>query len=510
MLAALQKFEKLLDRAFPSEWNPMYNLGALSFYLFWICSLTGVYLFVFFETSLDGAWHSVEEITHEQYWIGSIMRSLHRYTSAAMAVTVTLHLLRELTMRRFLRGRWFSWMSGVPLLWLLFASAIGGYWLVWDERAQYIALTTAQLFDALPIVVEPMAFGFLTDATVSDRFFSLLIFLHVGIPLALLLGMFIHIQRIRDSKSNPPKGLAIGTIASLTLLSILNPAMSQAPANLDRSIQTVEIDWFYLNLYPLINEWGPGVVWAILGVVTVGLFIVPLIIRTEKPQIAVVDPEFCNGCGWCYADCPYDAIYMKDHDFRPRNQQAVVISDRCVGCGICAGACPSATPFKNVNEAFSGIDLEEFKMTDVLKEAKERVETKQEEGRILVVGCAHGPSVNQFEDRQVTTETIECIGQMPPSHMDYLVRRKGVDAVLLTGCSCGNCYHRSGIEIQEQRLVREREPHLKFADVREKIEKIWIGHGGEKEIGAKLEEIKSSLTPKSSDGDTEVDYDQAS
>lgn len=507
MLAVLQRFEKLLDRFFPSDWNPLYNLGALSFYLFWICTITGVYLFIFFETSINGAWHSVEQITNEQYWIGSIMRSLHRYSSAAMAVTVTLHLFRELIMKRYLGGRWFSWITGIPLLWLLFASAIGGYWLIWDERAEYIALTTATLFDSLPIVVEPMAFGFITDAVVSDRFFSLLIFLHIGIPLALLLGMFIHIQRIRDSKSNPPKGVAIGTLVSLTLLSVVKPVTSQAPANLDQSIHAVDIDWFYLNLYPLINEWGPGIVWAILGIITIGLFFTPLITRVvgrvEKPPIAIVDPEFCNGCGWCYADCPYDAIYMKEHDYKPRNQQAVVIDDRCVGCGICAGACPSATAFKHINETDSGIDLENFKITEVLQQTREKVEAMGDK-RILVVGCAHGPDISNLEDEHTVTEVLECIGQLPPSHVDYLCRRKGVEAVLMTGCSCGNCYHRSGIELQEERLVRLREPHLKYADVREKIEKLWIGHGGEAEIADKLQEIKDELDhPQATDNEEE-------
>ena len=188
---------------FPDDWNPIENLGALSFYLFWIDTITGVYLFVFFETSIDGAWHSIEMISNEQYYIGSIFRGVHRFASAAMAVTVTVHLFRELVLKRYVGARWFSWISGVPLLWLLFASALGGYWLVWDEKAQYIALTTARLFDTIPIVVEPMAFGFLSQTVVSDRFFSLLIFLHVGVPLFLLLGMFVHFQRINHDITHP-------------------------------------------------------------------------------------------------------------------------------------------------------------------------------------------------------------------------------------------------------------------------------------------------------------------
>jgi len=54
-----------------------------------------------------------------------------------------------------------------------------------------------------------------------------------------------------------------------------------------------------------------------------------------------------------------------------------------------------------------------------------------------------------------------------------------VGAVLLTGCSPDDCYHRRGVPLQEARLHRLREPHLRYADVREKIERLWVGKGGE-------------------------------
>lgn len=499
----LKTSERFLNHFFPSKWNPLYNLGTLSFYLFFIVLATGIYLFIFFETSVVHAYESVESITHEQFYIGSLIRSLHRYASSLMAVTVTLHLFRELILRRYVGARWFSWISGIPLLWLLFASAIGGYWLVWDTKAQYISLTTAALLDSLPIIVEPMAQGFVNNAAISDRFFSLLIFMHVGVPLALMLGMIIHIKRINNVRMIPSKGLAIGIVAALVILSILYPALSLQPADFDKPLKSVEIDWFYMNTYPLIQTLGPANVGLLLLGISGLLTIVPLISyflekkRLEPEQhIAVVDPEFCNGCGWCFADCPYEAIYMKPHDFRKNHEQAVVINDYCVGCGICAGACPSVTPFKNFNEANSGIDIPEFKMSDFLLESKKKTSQIKSKNKILVVGCHHGTNLLQFESEDTTTESLECIGQLPPSYMDFLCRREGIDAVLLTGCASGDCYHRSGIEIQEERLVRLREPHVKYADVREKIAKVWTGSGGEKEIAAKIAEIKTQLETK--------------
>ncbi len=478
---------------FPEAWNPLRNLGAISFFLFWIVAVTGVYLFVFFETSMASAYASVEAISNEQFLIGSVMRGLHRYASAAMAVSVTAHLIREGTLRRFVGARWFSWVSGLPLLWLLFASALGGYWLVWDQKAQYIALMTARLFDSLPIVVEPMAFGFIDNATVSDRFFSLLIFLHVGVPLALLLGMFIHIKRLNHAGIMPRRDFALWILGCLTVLSLVLPARSLAPADLDQPLRLIEVDWFYMNIFPLVDWIGPGIVWTVLLSLTVGLMLLPLLIKQKDRHVAVVDPEFCNGCTWCFVDCPFEAIYMKPHDFRKGHNQAVVISDNCVGCGICAGACPSATPFKNFNEARSGIDLLGWKNADLLADARSELANKPDQTKILVVGCAHGVDISGLNSVDVVTLKLECIGQLPPSYMDFLVRREDVRAVLLTGCECDNCFHRLGIELQEQRLERLREPHLRYQDVKERIEKLWIGRGDEAELEARLDTIRQQL-----------------
>ncbi len=489
----LKPIAKFMDWVFPNHWNPMENLGALSFYLFWVITATGLYLFVFFETSIDGAWASVEMISNEQYYIGSIMRGVHRFASVAMAVTVTLHLIKELLLKRYTGARWFSWVSGVPLLWLLFASDLGGYWLVWDEKAQYIAMTSAALFDAIPLViVEPMALGFLSQEVVSDRFFTLLIFLHVGIPLALLLGMFFHLQRINHSRSMPRRRLAVSILAALVVISLLMPATSMPQANLNKVLGPIEMDWFYMNPLPFIDMWGPGTVWVVLVSFSTLLLLLPLTARAAS-DVARVDPDFCNGCGWCYKDCPFDAIYMKPHDSKKNHMQAVVKEDWCVGCGICSGACPTVTPFKRFNEANSGINLVDRVNFDVLSAAREKLRERTSAGKILVIGCDYGTDVRQFEDEQVVAETLECIGQLPPSFMDYLCRREDVEAVLMTGCRSDDCYHRLGVELQQERLVRLREPHLKYSDVRDRIGKLWIGKGGEKEIRLHLAGIKRQL-----------------
>ncbi|MBL4566888.1 MAG: hypothetical protein JKY85_02490, partial [Porticoccus sp.] len=83
-LSLFQFLESTFNQIFGERWNPWYQLGALSFYFFWIVTATGLYLFIFFDTSINGAFESMESLTHDQWFFGGIMRSLHRYASDAM------------------------------------------------------------------------------------------------------------------------------------------------------------------------------------------------------------------------------------------------------------------------------------------------------------------------------------------------------------------------------------------------------------------------------------------
>ncbi len=489
--------DSLFSKVFTPALNPLYQLGGLSFFYFWIVAVTGVYLFIFFETSIAGAHASMEYISVEQWYLGGIMRSFHRYASAAMGVCVTLHLLREFAMDRYSGVRWFSWVSGIPLLWLLFASAIGGYWLVWDIQAQYIAITTAQLFDWLPIMVDPMAGNFLNEATLSDRFFSLLVFLHIGIPLSLLLGMFIHIKRISGARTNPAKGLAAGTLLAMLAVSIWQPALSQAPANLDVAVTTVGLDWIFLNPYTLINNWGPGQAWAVLVGLSSLLTILPWLPskRAKQTPVAVVDPENCNGCGWCLADCPYEAVTMKVHDYKKGHQQSVVDPNLCISCGICAGACPSSSPFRHVDELTTGISIPGFHIKELLSLTESKLrELSPDAPRILVYGCDHGSVVDSLASPNIATISMPCTALVPPAFVDYVLRKDLAEGVMISGCCEGDCHYRLGNEWMNQRFNKERMPVLRSRVPREKVRMRWLGEQGTAQLAREVTDFQAALS----------------
>ncbi len=268
-------FEKLFSATFGERLNPFYYLGAITYFLLWVVIVTGLYLYAFFETSVAAAYHSVEALTHGQRWVGGVLRSLHRYASDGLVLGMLLHMIRHFTFGRHRGLHWFSWVSGVALLWLTYASGVNGYMLPWDRLAQYVVTTTTEWFDVLPLIGGAMTRNFISNAHVSDRLFSLLSFIHIGLPLSLLALLWIHTQRVPGARTNPPRPLMLGLLLSLTLLSLIKPAVSQGPVDMATLPVTIDFDWFYLTAYPLIQHWGPGATWWLVAAMTLLLVLLP-------------------------------------------------------------------------------------------------------------------------------------------------------------------------------------------------------------------------------------------
>jgi NAD(P)H-flavin reductase/ferredoxin len=249
------------NRIFGKELNPLYYLGAIAYFQMWIVVGSGLYLYAFFETSVHGAYASVEALTHGQRWAGGIVRSLHRYASDGMVLAMYLHLARNAIFGHHRGFRWFSWVSGVVLLLLVYASGINGYMLPWDRLAQVVVTGTTEWLDALPIFDGTLSRNFLDPASVNDRLFSLLSFMHIGLPLGVLALLWIHTQRVPKANTQPPRAIAGAIVVVLVALSIVRPALSQGAAELGSVPETIGLDWLYLPAYPLIARIGTQAAW---------------------------------------------------------------------------------------------------------------------------------------------------------------------------------------------------------------------------------------------------------
>ena len=276
------RLESALNSIFGTVSNPFYSLGAISYLMFWIVVVSGFYIYIFYDTGVEDAFGSVEYITHEQWYLAGIMRSLHRYASDGMILFGVLHMVRNFVFDRYRNFRWFSWVTGVALLWLVYIAGINGYWLVWDGLAQFLAVASAEWLDFLPVFSAPLARNFLESGSVSDRFFSLLSLVHIGVPLGIFGLIWIHTQRVPEAKTSPPRALAVGLVLSMIVLALIHPALSQGHSDLNSAPFVLNLDWFYLWTFPLLYSWGAGKLWALSGGVTAFVLLLPFLGRSRR------------------------------------------------------------------------------------------------------------------------------------------------------------------------------------------------------------------------------------
>ncbi|MBL0123959.1 MAG: cytochrome b N-terminal domain-containing protein [Betaproteobacteria bacterium] len=470
----------VFDRAFAPANNPWRHLGALAFLCLVISVVSGIIAFALYDTSVAGAYDSGLRLQNDPLLLGRLLRGMHRYAADAFMALTVLHLVRE-ALRGHYRGvRWFSWLTGVPLLWMLWLTGITGLWLLWDERALYSVTAAAEWLQALPLSSDLLARNFLTADTLNDRFFSLILFVHIGVPLLLLAAVWVHVERISLPRIWPPRSLTTGSLVMLALLALSVPAESLGPADTGHAVAQLSLDWFYLFPHPLVDAISAQWVWLLAAVLTVALAILPWVRRPgAKKELlaraARVDLANCNGCARCAADCPFGAVVMiPRQDQRNHPQQASVISDLCAACGICVGACPSSTPFRRIEDIVSGIEMPDMPIAGLRQQLQQKLAGLSGSSKVVVFACRLAANFESLADTSTTVIPLECAGMLPPSFFEYATRM-GASGTVVAGCREADCEYRLGDLWVQERLRGARAPRLRAAAQRDRFAVVWAG-----------------------------------
>ncbi len=434
---AFQRLSYTFSRFFSSRLNPLYHLGAIAVFLLVIDTISGVYLFLFYSIDPKASYASVEAIS--QSLLGNIMRGIHRYSSDALILTTIAHMLHVIITDRFRMFRWVAWVTGIATLLIFLAIGISGYILVWDTKAQLLGILTAKFFSFLPIFGDVLMSAFLgSDIKYLGGLFRILLFAHIALTILIVFTLWVHVMRNARPRLIPPKFLYISITLLLIALSILFPAKSDPPANIEKLPFEMSLDWFYFFGYPLLKYLPMSANWVLfLGFFTF-LFVFPWLIKGRRNPPAHIDFERCTGCEQCYIDCPYEAITMRSFD---NDKKAVLNEEKCAGCGICVGSCSS-----------KAIDISTFPVQSI----KERIE--KERPSYVAFRC---PFSAQIPERKgLLSFTVPCIGAVNALYAEELLDM-GLEGLILVSCEYEDCYFREGNKWLEARYRRERRPILR-------------------------------------------------
>jgi ferredoxin/coenzyme F420-reducing hydrogenase delta subunit len=280
------------------------------------------------------------------------------------------------------------------------------------------------------------------------------------------------------------------------VLSLLWPALSQAPADFSQEATRIGFDWFYLLAYPLLDFGSPALMWLVLVGSSMFLCLLPWLPPRRRSPAAVVSLPNCNGCGRCVADCPYNAVSLAPRtDGLAYENEAVVNAELCTACGICAGACPTSTPLRRKSELVPGIDLPGVPIRSLRDWTLAAAVQPggDPDARVLVYGCASGVNLAALRNSSVAVVELQCIAQLPPAFIDFVISRRHADGVFLLGCRENDCHFRLGVQWTNERLAGKRDPYLRARVPRERIATYWGGQVTQAEIADEINAFRARL-----------------
>ncbi|MEZ4589470.1 MAG: hydrogenase iron-sulfur subunit, partial [Gemmatimonadales bacterium] len=356
------------------------------------------------------------------------------------------------------------------------------YVMVWDTFGERLAREGARLFDALPVLSEPLGRIFAGEQPAPSAFFFVNLFVHIALPLGLGVGLWLHVSRVARPTLLPPRRLLWAIVAALLVGSVVLPAALGGAADPFSLAPSTPSDLLIAWWLPISERLPARTVWMAGVVLGLAAVLVPRFTRRRREASwapSQVDPRLCTGCDQCTQDCPWEAITMVEREDGRATLLARVDVSRCVSCGICAGSC---APMGVGPPGRTGRD-QLIPLRDGGGGAPGSVPVPA-----VAICCERAPSghLTAFAGLGARIHRVPCVGNLHSSAVE-LVLRQGAPGVVVCGCPPRDCVGREGPKWLEQRLFAGREAELQARVDRRRIALLTLAPGNRTEATAALE-----------------------
>ncbi|GIV73285.1 MULTISPECIES: cytochrome b [Caldilinea] len=175
-----------------------FRLGLLSTYLFFVETITGLILMIWYAPTPERAYSDMIRLLSNVPF-GQFMRDMHRLGAELMVAIVTLHMVRTYLTGSYKAPRQFTWFTGVILLVITLFLSFSGYLLPWDQLAFWAVTIGTSMAEAVPPAIVGETVNLLARGAPDIGANGLLRFylLHVlFLPLLLFLFFFVHYYKV--------------------------------------------------------------------------------------------------------------------------------------------------------------------------------------------------------------------------------------------------------------------------------------------------------------------------
>ena len=195
----------LMNKVFPDHWS--FLLGEIALWSFVTLLLTGTFLALFFDPSLEhvqyqGSYRPLQDVEmsaayastlHISFDVrgGLFIRQMHHWAALLFVAAIVLHLLRIFFTGAFRKPREMNWLIGVLLFWLAFLLGFTGYSLP-DDALSGTGLRIAHaILLAIPVIGTWVAHSLFDGEFPGQIILSRVYITHVFILPLITLGLIL-------------------------------------------------------------------------------------------------------------------------------------------------------------------------------------------------------------------------------------------------------------------------------------------------------------------------------
>jgi quinol-cytochrome oxidoreductase complex cytochrome b subunit len=298
-----------------------YYLGGITLFFFFVQTVTGILLALYYQPTPDVAYTSILFIMN-QVNFGWLIRSVHAWSANLMILFCVLHLLRVFFQGAYKTPREITWVAGVLLLAVTLGFGFTGYLLPWDQRAFWATTVGSEIAGAVPLIGQQalilLRSGFEVTGSTLSRFFGV----HVLVlPVTLLALLAVHLTLVHQQGLADPTGGMVGPedesrarppvkpesqagknllpffpnylldeviawyvmLAVLIVLASLLPAGLEEPADPLHTPEHTKPEWYFLFLYQWLKL-VPRIV-GVMAPIVAGLLLFLLPFMDRNPQV---------------------------------------------------------------------------------------------------------------------------------------------------------------------------------------------------------------------------------
>ena len=313
-----------------------FYLGGLATACFFILTVTGFFLMFYYRPAVPHAYDDMKDFAYVVS-SGKFLRNLHRWAAHAMVALVFSHMAWTFLRGAYRPPREFNWVLGVALFVATLLLSYTGYLLPWDQLAYWAVTVGTNMVASIPIVGEKIKLLLLGGHAIDDSALLRFYVLHcVALPMALALGVGLHVWRIRKDggihlppKTPPTRSPAVegesvrlvidapdsarlaaadddepmlmtfphlvlrevvaflALAVALSVASLLVDAPLEAIADPSRTPNPAKAPWYFLGLQELLRYYPPVVAGVLLPALSVlALAVVPYFrVNVERPPL---------------------------------------------------------------------------------------------------------------------------------------------------------------------------------------------------------------------------------